>query len=352
MDKQLWQQAESRLSMYEAGDKLFCNLRFAQEKQALEDTNAITVFALLAKLQAAASAEGHVITVNSVVNSSFVAWLMGATKVNPLAPHYYCPACGNVEFVGNGACPWDLPEKTCTCGASLLRDGHDIPVEGFANYAKTCSVEVSLRVSTAFYPVAEEILNGEFPNADWKGCFDLRIREDLDQLESRLGKRPLPPISQIATPENALALYRKKAEEYAFITNRLSEQEPVDFDLLMQLEGLCHCTGAWRDNGEHLVSSDTAHIRQLPAYRERIWKDLTTAFDGDTTGVLEIMETARMGKYYAEGMPEEVQVLFLAYDFPEWYPWFLSRVRYLCPKGHIVALLQQELLSCWCQTQE
>lgn len=61
----------------------------------------------------------------SVPSGSILDYLLGASCVNPLPPHYYCPDCHHVEEVGNVRDGFDLPEKNCPkCGAEMQRDGH------------------------------------------------------------------------------------------------------------------------------------------------------------------------------------------------------------------------------------
>lgn len=377
MDKNLWEQARDRLGMYDCQDGIFPKLRFAQEEQALKDTPAMAAFALLAKLRAAG--EGRV-KVDGVINNSFVAWLMGATTVNPLMPHYYCPACGRVEYVKTVKTAFDLPPKGCACGKAFLRDGHGIPADGFLHRAKR-GLCVSLRVAPSFYPSAVQILkeafadtyilpvrialkNGQFideyridsafrpPLAEdgfWHINFPEGIENSGEKLSfnirqsAKLEDQPSGLAEEVATPALAHTLYEARREKYSFITDHIRE-EPVDFDLVMRVEGFAHSTNAWRENGEILVEADMASIRQIPAYREQILEDVTAAVGPEGNVGLVVMEKARMGKYAADGMPEETEMMLLAHDLPEWYPWYLSRVYYLCPKGQLVAILQAELL--------
>ena len=53
------------------------------------------------------------------MGSSFIAWLLGATNVNPLPAHYYCPKCKKIEFISNVKCGLDAPDKKVLMWSSL-----------------------------------------------------------------------------------------------------------------------------------------------------------------------------------------------------------------------------------------
>lgn len=77
------------------------------------------------------------------VGASYVAYITGITGTNPLPPHYFCPACGYVDFSpekvsGRISSGFDLMgagmgKRSCPkCGNALDCDGHDIHFEVFA----------------------------------------------------------------------------------------------------------------------------------------------------------------------------------------------------------------------------
>ena len=72
--------------------------RLMAERTELENTDVIVYLDFLSALVADAKKHGEHILVRGTVGSLLVSYLLGATDVNPLPTHYYCPVCKSVEF--------------------------------------------------------------------------------------------------------------------------------------------------------------------------------------------------------------------------------------------------------------
>ncbi|MBR3564610.1 MAG: PolC-type DNA polymerase III [Clostridia bacterium] len=86
------------------------------------------------KLVKKSMSDGYLVGSRGSVGSSFAAFAMGITEVNPLKPHYRCPKCRHSDFNIDPkyACGPDMPEAYCpVCGEKYISDGYDIPFEVF-----------------------------------------------------------------------------------------------------------------------------------------------------------------------------------------------------------------------------
>ena len=156
------------------------------ELNTILDHNYDVIYMSAQKLVQNSLENGYLVGSRGSVGSSMVAFMSGITEVNSLPAHYVCPKCCYSEFPGlqlrwdartGEQLPWyetplakpaqpepegkqddpkhartygcgaDMPEKTCPlCGASLRRDGFDIPFEtflGFPGNEKTPDIDLN-----------------------------------------------------------------------------------------------------------------------------------------------------------------------------------------------------------------
>ena len=420
MNNRLWDEAFARLSIFGEKPPAICYSRLAAEKHALYETDAVQSFAVLGKISKVVTNYALPVYAVATLSSSFAAWLLGATTVNPLPPHYRCPKCGKTEFIPGIACGFDLPPKQCTCGEALIRDGHNIPFEGYAKseHRRTAvDLRVSDKTKAAAISAIKEFYNGVAEVLPVKFVFPDDNPTSIEKYVILDSRRPKPTIHDdgfwhvdpedfwewwnkettytiicnhelqkihilqdltnqknpdpllLATPQMAELLYQKERKKSAFIsvmTDQIGKNESHDFNMLLQIHGFCHGSAVWSEfsfgndkqlcsNGESLVMQGRASFREIPAFREDVWNDISTALSHngiqDNGLALQMMEDVRLGNYYHKGMPKEYEAVLESLGLSEWYPEYLKKVMYLFPKGHCVSLMLLDIILEWYSQQ-
>lgn len=152
------------LALYPHGVPALVQKRYEKELAFLETSEYLDDFEIYRLLSKEAKKCSLYFSLRGNIAGSFLIYLMGFGRFNPLPAHYYCPHCGHFETIDTHLLGIDLPETTCPyCGRSLTGDGYNLAVESVwgTNGKKLLSFDYS--ICEEFRPFAKKVLTSLYP---------------------------------------------------------------------------------------------------------------------------------------------------------------------------------------------
>ncbi len=153
-DKDLIEKCEQRArEIYGNSLPEYVENRLKSELNVIIEHNYSIHYVVAMRLVEESKRNGYSVFTRGLTASSFIAYLIGITDVNPLAPHYYCKNCKHSEFILDGTVGsgFDLPIKNCPiCGALMNRDGHEIPFETLLGFNGNKEPDIALAFSDEY----------------------------------------------------------------------------------------------------------------------------------------------------------------------------------------------------------
>ena len=405
--KALWANAEQRLhEVYGQNPPLTVSGRFSAEKNILEKTDAVFLFDVLRQLKAIAEAEKTIITPRGSICCSFVAWLLGATVINPLPAHSYCPKCHRVSFHPEARFGWDLPSTQCECGAEAICDGHDLPFEvcicGSSDSLQAVECNVSagildealkciMRNTQPLYSLKRFVLKSDAKdavpchrlyllprsgNCDYRSITDVPVMSEEQHRES-IGEYPsfsllpyipdsdstagknchLPDVHDLLQPEvMADAVrnhYSAQAKYDDFLQTKTPDPEPylkdMTFGKYISLINATKNTYTVPGPEEFAALLGFDDFTKLPLSRESLWNELIRICGRDyqLIGVIsEIVYKTQKG-FYSKEITEADRNLFRSLNLPKWFPLYAGSIVYMFPQSHNISYGYQLLVTTW-----
>ena len=116
---------------YQSGDTALIEKRLLEELEYVEANSLETDVLVLYDLAKKLDLWNHRYYLGGTTANSFLLYILGISKTNPLATHYYCPVCGKIKFIrqkefGPIREGFDLPDTDCDCGNTISGDGHSL----------------------------------------------------------------------------------------------------------------------------------------------------------------------------------------------------------------------------------
>ncbi len=397
----LFEKAYSRLVELYSGENTTPDVavlsRFYKEKMILCKSRLYMRYLdFLSKVrEAAAQKEEHII-VRGTAGASFIAYLLGATDINPLPTHEYCPHCHTTDFVGKGT-PFDKGRAKCSCGAELKTEGHNLPFE--TNLKSILSDHIQFCVSHAFFDEAKAMVYDEL----WdKSVITLKDGETspiwfciLDKETNKCGDytlsgnrevfAALPRITLV--PEKALDQYRQlekatnfKMKNIGFDQQRIAISRFIEGDIqgiphfdndfvkglwstinpqsykdLLKIIGFAHSTDLWKNNAEAILKERKMSLCEIPAFREELFEMINERLRQnevyDEGLAYEVTDKALRG-YYAKtgGVDESTMLALFDLGFSIDFVFFLSDVKYMFTKAYGITFLREAIAMMFYKT--
>lgn len=397
MKNKLWKDAHQKLRTH-YGNQLPVEIlnRYLSEFAEFQETDIIVYFDFLSKMKSIANDMGEHIRVKGGIGASFIAYVLGATEINPLKPHYFCPHCLKIEFDETVFCGWDLPKRFCTCGSELQRDGHNLPFETlrvlvcknmhfdisvserlykkvrdmFAKYFEGNDVVTlvrkdhpNIKTLVVINEKTSNIANGDelafeeyYDSLRQYPSFTLMINKELDvfRLLEQETKTSFKDIDFAC--EDILESFKRINTDgipdfSSEFSKELINEIPVKtFNDLIQISGLSHGTDVWLDEVKELVKNGLS-VSNIIAYRDDVFNYLQNKLK--TTGIsntgyaYKIMENTRRGIYARGGVSDEIKQQFVSLEIEDWFLNSIEKIRYLFPKSHGALFVKYALILMW-----
>lgn len=330
--EEIWNKAYTRIfELYGENPNLNIVNRFLSEKAALSHFGGIAEYfeEIAHILEESVTKYNEKLVAKASVTSCLLAYLLGASSLNPLPTHYYCKTCKRVEWADEDNCVFDMRgTRTCECGAIMRVDGYNIPWE------------MSQRLKTKD-PIPAENYKDLFEALTKKHFQFLGVAQAVNLLGQATGVRPEEiDLSDREVKYRLLGgdgdfscMHPKLAE---FLKQAYAVVQPSNYKEMLKLIGMAHGTQTWRNNAEKLLSGE-CRLADIPDTRDEVFILIRDAMrehgEYDTGFAYDVANKARKGYYFEHGMDGYTIDTLKSLGFDDWFASYLLGVRYMSTKA-------------------
>ena len=349
--EELWNKAYKKIfELYgETPDIQIVN-RLLSEKRSLADYGVAEYYDELAGIcRESIKKYNEKLISRNTVSCCFTAYLLGASEINPLPPHYYCKTCKRVEWVEDEKCLFDKRStRRCECGAEMRIDGYDIPWEMYLPYAQRLKTKDP--VPENYKDLLETLTKKHF---QWSL---LGATQAVNLLGQATGVAP----DEIDLSDRGVK-YRLLGGDFSCMHPKLAEflkqaytvvQPCSCYADLLKLIGLAKGTGTWKHNAEELLMIGKCRLADIPATRDEVFMMIRNAMQElgvlyDTGFAYDIAEKARKSYFAEHGMDGYTIDTLKNLGFNDWLASYLLGVRYMSTKALSVLELWHIIVLTW-----
>ena len=336
--EEIWNKAYTRIfELYGKNPDLKIINHLLSEKAALAPYAVAQYFNELAGIcQESVDKYNEKLVVKNTVCSCFTAYLLGASEINPLPPHYYCETCKRVEWADEVDCVFDMRgTRICECGTTMRAAGYNLPYETYIPYAQ--KLKTKDPVPENYKDLFESLTKKHFQFSELGAAQAVHLLkqatgvEEID-LSDREVKYRLLLGGDFSCMNPKLAALLEEA--YHLV-------QPTSYSEFLKLLGLARGTQSWRYNGDQLLMDGVCKLSDLPATRDEVFmmiRDAMREHGAYDTGfaygfAYDVAEKARKGYYAEHGMDRYTIDTLQSLGFGEWFASYLLGVRYMSTKA-------------------
>lgn len=387
-----WNREENRLAEIYGDDVPLSILdRYYTEKELTAFTDSPLILDALGKVREMVTKKHGLMTNGLDTNASFIAWLAGATNINPLPPHQICPHCRKLVFLDEVCDAWDAGPKKCTCGTMMVNDGHKLPFDACRLTLSMDKSVFGIRLPQSLIDKACEVVFSElneifsmkkliFPDGSieillyqrtskakrsetWEMVPSISKKEYVgganrfstilfyassmgNNLMEKLALVPtVPDITEMLHEVDLDAIARRFLKHSAFFSG-VRKRGKYYFSDVLKILLADNSTFSSETLKDLVRQTGVKTWKMLPLSREDVW-DIIAEKMGANGVTSVIPEYMMRGGYICRNPRELEQTLFRSLSMPKWFWNYLGQCKYLSSKSSAIDQLIEQIIFEW-----